>query len=482
MLYHNVRVAAHAMRFVDGMAFIVGSSVGWWVGARAGIWSASSAPAPAMAWFAVAGALLLMLLGARHHAYHARRTEEVLLELVVLLEVAVYALGMACLVTELATTGLPGSAYATMASGALAAIVTLHLAARLVIRIIRRRGGDNRVWLVVGSNARAIDICREVRANRHFGIHIDSIVDLSDGVEGPPQERARAVERALPGLQLRFVDQVEALRPMLADRIIDEVVVTLPLRSRYNDIERILQIASAAGISVKLHSESFRVDGLATEISRVGSVPMVTHYSGPSSYSGLLVKRAIDVVLSGAGLLLLSPLFLVLAVAVRLDSPGPVFFRQLRMGLHGRQFHMVKFRSMVRDAPQLREQMAAQNERDGVAFKVRNDMRITPVGRFLRKYHLDELPQLWNVLLGEMSIVGPRPLPISEAQGTEWWQRRRHSMPPGLTCLWQLADDPKMPFMEWMELDMKYIDNWSVWLDIKLMFRTVGTVMRGSGW
>jgi exopolysaccharide biosynthesis polyprenyl glycosylphosphotransferase len=480
VLYHNVRVAAHAMRFVDGMAFIAGSSAGWWVGVSAQAWSASTGPA--MAWFAVAGSTLLMLLGARHHAYHARRTEEVLLEMLVLLEVTVYALGLACLITELASQGLPSGAYAAAACGAFAAIAVRHAVARLLIRVIRRRGGDNRVWLVVGSNERAIEVCREVRANRHYGIQLDSIVDLTDGSEGSPSDRARAVAQALPGLELQLLDDVEALRSLLSDRIIDEVVVTLPLRSRYNDIERILQIASVAGISVKLHSESFRVDGLATEVSRVGNVPLVTHYSGPSSYGGLLLKRGIDVAMSGIGLALLSPLFLVLAVAVRLDSPGPVFFRQLRMGLHGRQFRMIKFRSMVRDAPQLRDHMAAQNERDGVAFKVQNDMRITRVGRLLRKYHLDELPQLWNVLLGEMSIVGPRPLPVSEAKGTEWWQRRRHSMPPGLTCLWQLADDPKMPFMQWMELDMKYIDNWSVWLDIKVMFRTVGTVMRGSGW
>jgi lipopolysaccharide/colanic/teichoic acid biosynthesis glycosyltransferase len=179
---------------------------------------------------------------------------------------------------------------------------------------------------------------------------------------------------------------------------------------------------------------------------------------------------------------LLSPLFVALALAVKLTSPGPVLFRQTRVGLHGRHFRMIKFRSMVKDAPHLRQAGAVQNERDGTAFKIRNDSRITPVGRWLRKYHLDELPQFWNVLVGDMSLVGPRPLPVAEAFGDEWWQRRRLTMPPGLTCLWQLEDDPTMPFREWMQLDMDYIDRWSLWLDVKLIARTFATIAKGRGW
>jgi lipopolysaccharide/colanic/teichoic acid biosynthesis glycosyltransferase len=143
---------------------------------------------------------------------------------------------------------------------------------------------------------------------------------------------------------------------------------------------------------------------------------------------------------------------------------------------------MVKFRSMVADAPRMRADLSALNETDGVAFKIKNDPRITRVGKILRSYHLDELPQLWNVLAGDMSLVGPRPLPENEAAGREWWHRRRLSMPPGMTCFWQISGDHKMSFRDWASLDLRYIDNWSVWLDLKLIFATILMVFRRPGW
>jgi lipopolysaccharide/colanic/teichoic acid biosynthesis glycosyltransferase len=159
-----------------------------------------------------------------------------------------------------------------------------------------------------------------------------------------------------------------------------------------------------------------------------------------------------------------------------------VFFVQQRVGLHGRLFPMVKFRSMEKDAARRNVEMQAMNETDGVAFKMRLDPRVTPVGRILRKFHLDELPQLWSVLVGDMSLVGPRPLPPEEANRKEWWQRRRLSMPPGLTCFWQVEGDHLMPFSRWMQMDLDYIDGWSLWLDLKLIAWTFGAVAKGKGW
>jgi lipopolysaccharide/colanic/teichoic acid biosynthesis glycosyltransferase len=181
-------------------------------------------------------------------------------------------------------------------------------------------------------------------------------------------------------------------------------------------------------------------------------------------------------------LIVLSPLLALIALAVRLTSPGPVLFRQIRLGLHGRPFRILKFRSMVQDAEKVKAQLLHRTVTDGIAFKMSDDPRITPVGRILRRFHLDELPQLWNVLVGDMSLVGPRPLPPLEAKGNEWWHRRRLSVPPGLTCFWQVRGDHRMPFRQWAELDLAYIDGWSVWLDLKLIASTVSAVVRGKGW
>jgi lipopolysaccharide/colanic/teichoic acid biosynthesis glycosyltransferase len=195
-----------------------------------------------------------------------------------------------------------------------------------------------------------------------------------------------------------------------------------------------------------------------------------------------VTKRAIDVIGAAVGLVLLSPVFLITAIAVKLSSPGPVFFIQKRVGLHGRIFRMIKFRSMVKDADRRQSDLVSLKETEGIAFKIKADPRITRVGQVLRRFHLDELPQFWSVLVGDMSLVGPRPLPPEEANRKEWWQRRRLSVPPGLTCSWQVAGDHHLPFSRWMQLDLDYIDGWSVWLDLKIIASTFGTVARGKGW
>jgi lipopolysaccharide/colanic/teichoic acid biosynthesis glycosyltransferase len=178
---------------------------------------------------------------------------------------------------------------------------------------------------------------------------------------------------------------------------------------------------------------------------------------------------------------LLSPIMAVIAAMVKLTSRGPVFFLQTRVGFHGRHFRMVKFRSMVHDAAARRHELERLNQTDGAAFKIQGDPRITLCGKWMRQFHLDELPQLWNVLMGDMSLVGPRPLPPRESRNSEQW-RRRLSMPPGLTCSWQVHGDHRMPFRQWMQLDLEYIDEWSLWLDVKLLCSTLPAVVRGKGW
>jgi len=189
-----------------------------------------------------------------------------------------------------------------------------------------------------------------------------------------------------------------------------------------------------------------------------------------------------DVALASVLLVLLSPLLLSIAVAILVSTPGgPVIFRQRRAGLHGRQFWMLKFRSMQIGADEIKATLADYNEMDGPAFKMSNDPRVTRFGRFLRKTSLDELPQLWNILRGDMSFVGPRPVPVEEVEQYEPWQRRRLSMKPGLTCLWQVSGRNELTFDEWMRLDLEYIDNWSLWLDLKIAIKTIPAVLLGRG-
>jgi exopolysaccharide biosynthesis polyprenyl glycosylphosphotransferase len=194
------------------------------------------------------------------------------------------------------------------------------------------------------------------------------------------------------------------------------------------------------------------------------------------------VKRVFDVLGSGIGILLLSPVFLATILAVKLTSRGPIFFKQERFGLNKRTFGMLKFRSMVVDAEARQAALEHLNETSGPAFKIKNDPRITPIGRFIRKFSIDELPQLFNVLLGDMSLVGPRPLPLRDVgKFSEAWLMRRFSVRPGLTCLWQVSGRSNTDFDRWIELDLEYIDGWSLALDTKILFKTVPAVLKGRG-
>jgi exopolysaccharide biosynthesis polyprenyl glycosylphosphotransferase len=195
----------------------------------------------------------------------------------------------------------------------------------------------------------------------------------------------------------------------------------------------------------------------------------------------LLLKRLMDIVLSLAGLIVLSPLLIAVALVIRFTSRGPVLFAQERVGMNKRLFKLYKFRSMYVDAEERRRELEHLNEMDGPVFKIKNDPRVTPVGRFIRKTSIDELPQLLNVLLGQMSLVGPRPPLLSEVDRYEWLYRRRLSIKPGITCLWQISGRNDITFKQWMEMDKAYIDNWSLWLDMKILAKTIPAVVLSRG-
>ncbi len=243
-----------------------------------------------------------------------------------------------------------------------------------------------------------------------------------------------------------------------------------------------LRQCETEGIEAWMLPEFLHTTIAEATLDELAGEPMILFSTTAKSSWALMVKRVLDVVLSALALVILSPLFLGIMLAIRFTSPGPVFFVQRRSTLRGREFNMAKFRTMVANAEQVREELDIRNEVTGPVFKIKNDPRILPFGRWLRRYSLDELPQLWNVLKGDMSIVGPRPPIPAEVAKYESWQRRRLSMRSGCTCLWQIGGRNHLSFEEWMRLDLKYIDTWSLSLDFQIMFKTVGTILRGTGY
>ncbi len=253
-------------------------------------------------------------------------------------------------------------------------------------------------------------------------------------------------------------------------------------RTYFDDVQAAILACETEGVETWLVADFVRTSIARGVISDFCGKPVLVFRTTPDISWQLIAKRLIDIVGSALGLLLLAPLVMLpAAIAIRLTSPGPILFRQKRSGLHGRQFTMYKFRSMIDNAEMLRTELEAFNEMTGPVFKIKQDPRVTPIGKFLRKTSVDELPQLWNVLQGDMSLVGPRPLPVMETEAFDPWHRRRLSVKPGLTCLWQISGRSKIGFDQWIKLDLEYIDNWSLALDLKILLRTIPVVISGFG-
>jgi exopolysaccharide biosynthesis polyprenyl glycosylphosphotransferase len=276
-------------------------------------------------------------------------------------------------------------------------------------------------------------------------------------------------------------ESLEKLPAMLHAEPIACVIFNVTQTS-FGEVEKAICTCEVEGVEAWLVA-----DFVKTSIARAGvedfhGKPLLVFRTTPEMSWQLIGKRVIDMTGAALGLLILGPLVMLpVAVGIRLTSPGPILFRQKRSGLRGRLFTMYKFRSMVTNAEMLRAELEAFNEMAGPVFKIGDDPRVTPLGRFLRKTSIDELPQLWNVFKGEMSLVGPRPPIPSEVQQYDPWHRRRLSMKPGLTCLWQISGRNKIGFDQWMKLDLQYIDNWSLWLDLKILARTIPVVLTGLG-
>jgi exopolysaccharide biosynthesis polyprenyl glycosylphosphotransferase len=260
-------------------------------------------------------------------------------------------------------------------------------------------------------------------------------------------------------------------------------VILSAKHTNFEQVEYVIRACELEGVEVWLIADFFSTEISRTSLDELIGRPLLIFRTAPEDSWQSLAKQLLDICGAFVLLLVLSPLFLFIALWIKLASPGPVFFKQQRSGLSGSPFTLYKFRTMVTNAEQFKHELAAMNEMSGPVFKLTNDPRITPVGKFLRKFSLDELPQLWNVLRGEMSLVGPRPLPVDEVKRFDnLAHRRRLSMKPGLTCLWQISGRNEISdFKEWVRLDLEYIDNWSFWLDLKILLLTLPVVLRGTG-
>ncbi len=317
--------------------------------------------------------------------------------------------------------------------------------------------------------------------------HFERRVILIGAAEDTASLRHELAERERHGIRvLAELDVNEASLDQIVAMLHEHSANGVVMAARhtfFGQLEKVIHACELEGVEVWLLADFFKTQISRTTVDDFHGRPMMVFRSTPEVSWQAVAKQMLD--LAGAGILvmLFSPVMLAAAIAVRLTSPGPVIFRQQRSGLNGRPFTMYKFRTMVTDAEQRKQELAAFNEMSGPVFKVTHDPRITPVGRILRKFSVDEFPQLFNVLRGEMSLVGPRPLPVDETlRFDDFAHRRRLSVKPGLTCLWQISGRNNVrDFREWVRLDLEYIDNWSLWLDLKILLRTIPIVLTGSG-
>jgi exopolysaccharide biosynthesis polyprenyl glycosylphosphotransferase len=336
-----------------------------------------------------------------------------------------------------------------------------------LIAYTRKQGYNYRRLLIVGTGKRAAHFIGKIRAHPEWGLKIIGVLDY---------EHDRICTEFK---DIEVLGMLKDMEKILRREMIDEVIFIVP-RSKLVEIENYLYICETMGVKTTVAVDLFHLKIARLTQTEFDGVPMITFETTSAKEWQLFIKRIMDVVLSGIGIILLSPLLLMIAILIKLFSPGPVFYRQKRIGVNGRRFVFLKFRSMHEKADSQLAGLMSKNEMSGPVFKIKNDPRVYPVGKFLRKFSLDELPQLFHVFLGQMSLVGPRPPVFREVRQYEPWQRRRLSMRPGITCLWQVSGRNKITFAEWMKLDLEYIDNWSLWLDLKILLRTVPAVLLGS--
>lgn len=343
---------------------------------------------------------------------------------------------------------------------------------RSLLMSARKSGYNYRYLLIIGANPRSAEFARKIVERRELGYKLVGFV-----AESADSKQAWEAE----GREGEIIGFVDDIRLILEGERVDEMLVCLSVEARFSTVSRIIANARDLGIVVRIVPEvSYGAILQKLHVEEFENEFVITFFREQLLLQ-LLAKRVVDVGISMATLFLLSPVMVVTALLIRLTSPGPVLFAQDRVGMNQRRFRLYKFRSMVMDAEERKKELASLNELDGPAFKIGNDPRITPIGRIIRKTSIDELPQLYNVLKGEMSLVGPRPPLPDEVSKYDWLFRRRLSVKPGITCVWQVSGRNNTTFDEWMTMDKQYVENWSLLLDFKILLKTIPAVLFGKG-
>ncbi len=361
--------------------------------------------------------------------------------------------------------------------------VTQRLIVLQLLRYFRAQGKNFRNLLIVGTGEQARNIFLEIAQQTELGIRVVGFVTLEQHRAVPQASltEANQAPSSIYDLPARVLADRHTFEAALKRNAIDEVLFA-DFVEHFVVVRELAQISVEEGVRVTFAADMFSLGIFRSDTSYFGTTPLVHFNPSPFDTTQLFLKRCLDLFVSIVSVALLAPVLIMIVLTIKLDSPGPVFFRQRRVGLNGRTFVLLKFRSMVVGAEQQLSQIKSQNEMQGPAFKMANDPRVTRVGKFLRRYSLDELPQFLNVIKGDMSLVGPRPPLPEEVSLYERKQRRRLSMRPGLTCTWQVSGRNDIPdFDSWAALDLAYIDNWSLKNDLRLLMKTIPAVLSGSG-
>ena len=351
-------------------------------------------------------------------------------------------------------------------------MVVTRLVLNKALSFLRLKDRNLRYIIIAGVGERGQKMAKSLTEHPEVGYRVIGFVDNLNEI--------RRIDYKVEGI--KFLGDIESFPNIISELSVDEVFICLPIKSSYDEINSLVNQCKEQGIPARLVSDFFHLEEIKVKIGFLDGAPIITLYNGMEESLKFSFKRFLDIMISGFFLVFLSPLYLLIVILIKLSDSGPVFFYQKRIGLHKREFNLYKFRTMVVNAEDLQEQLESKNEVSGPVFKISNDPRITKIGGFLRRYSIDELPQLVNVFKGEMSLVGPRPLPIRDFNKfDEYWIRRRFSVRPGITCIWQISGRSDISFEQWMEQDLYYIDNWTLILDFNILVKTIPVIIKGTG-